>query len=108
METLSEALARLERLGFRDSLRARPGGLLGVGRGEILSPETLVIEEIIRFEGQSDPDDEAVLFALRSFDGRVRGTFVAAYGVPTDPDCAAVMERLDATLARTTCDRDAR
>ena len=37
-----------------------------------------IVDEIVRFEGESDPDDEAVLFALRSRDDKARGTFVAA------------------------------
>ena len=93
METLSEALARLEGKGFRDSLRARPGGDLEHD-GEALSPESLVIEEIVRFEGTSDPASEAVLFALRSEDDRVRGTLLATYGPQMDLDAAAAIERL--------------
>jgi hypothetical protein len=99
METLSEALARLEQRGFVDAFRARPGGLLQRGADEPMPPEELIVEEIVRFEGVSDPEDEAVLFALRSRDGRIRGTFAAAYGAQMDRDNAAVMHRLVRTHA---------
>lgn len=94
METLREAIARLERRGFERSFRPLPDGRLELGPDEALDPAALVVDEVVRFEGESDPDDEAVLFALRSRDGRIRGTFVATFGTATDPACAAVMERM--------------
>lgn len=100
METLSEAIARLERRGFEDEFLARPGGLLERDREGAVAPETLVVEEIVRFEGVSDPQDEAVLFALRSADGSVRGTFLSTYGPQTGADNVAVMERLNRAETR--------
>lgn len=97
METLREALERLVRRGSTVALRARPGGLLEREGEGALAPETLVIDEVVRFEGESDPGEEAVLFALRARDRRFRGTFVATYGTRIDPDCAAVIQRLEPT-----------
>jgi hypothetical protein len=94
METLREAIERLERAGFRQSFRARPDGFLELGTNRIHAPERLVVEEIVRFEGESDPEDEAVLFALSSREG-ARATFVASYGSYADPDSAALMHRLE-------------
>lgn len=95
METLREALARLEDAGYERSFRARPGGMLEIRGEPALAPEEFVIEEVVRFEGESDPGDLAVLFALRSRDGRLRGTFVTGYGPQIDPDCAEAARRLD-------------
>lgn len=99
METLRQALARLGGRGYRDSLRATPRGFVLTGGGEDggppLAPEELVVEETVRFEGESDPGDQAVLFALRSRDGRIRGTFVSGFGPQTDPIAAELMRRLD-------------
>jgi hypothetical protein len=95
METISEALARLESAGFRDSFRAERGGLWALAAKRFFAPESLVVEEVRRFEGESDPDDMAVLFALRSEGGDVRGTFTTAYGAKlSDPEAAEVMRRL--------------
>lgn len=94
METLSEALMRLEERGFRQALRATPTGDLELAGEPPIAPETLVLEETVRFEGCSDPDDEAVLLALRSEDGRIQGTFLARFGPGMDSACAEVMHRL--------------
>jgi hypothetical protein len=98
METMQEAIERLEKRGFEIAFRALPGGELGArleGADEVRYPaETMRVDEIVRFEGRSDPDDEAVLFALRSPD-EVRGTFAAAYGPHMEAETVAVVEKLD-------------
>jgi hypothetical protein len=100
METLRDAIARLERAGFREAFRARCEGFLEVESGRILAPEALIVDEIVRFEGESDPADEAVLYALRSRDDEVRGTFVASYGPAADPISGALIRRLAAPTRR--------
>jgi hypothetical protein len=94
METLREAIARLERRGFESAFRPLPDGRLEYEHRETLDPESLVIDEVVRFEGESNPEDEAVLFALRTPDGRIRGTFTATYGPAMDAASVAVIERL--------------
>ena len=94
METLHAALARLARAGYGEELRARPDGFRDE-RGRVHPPETLVVDEIARFEGESDPADEAVLFALSTSDGSVRGAFVAMFGPSSDPVGAELIKRLD-------------
>jgi hypothetical protein len=95
METIRDAMERLESAGYRDSFRAERGGLWALAAQRFFAPESLVVVEVHRFEGESDPDDMAVLFALRSDAGDVRGTFTAEYGAKlADPDAAEVMRRL--------------
>ncbi len=100
METMSQALERFEREGYRSGFRARPHGDLTIDGHELFAPEDLVVDEIVRFEGTSDPGDEAVLFALRSRDGRVRGTFATTYGMQCDPRDVEVLRRLEVRPAR--------
>ena len=104
LETISGAIARLARAGFCDSFRARSGSLLALGKRQAGAPEDLLVRdlllrEIVRFEGESDPGDAAVLFALRSRDGSARGILVAGDGANTDAGTTAVMSRLGANRA---------
>lgn len=94
METLSEAIARLEAAGFRDSFRPDAGRLWAEAAKRFFAPEALIVEEVVRFEGESDPDDQAILFALRSPAGDVRGTFSTPYGPLADPANAEAVRRL--------------
>lgn len=81
METLLEATARLQDSGFRGSWSARPGGLLGcAGCGRVVDAGEVVIAEVVRFEGSSDPGDEAILYALIGPCGD-RGLYSSPYGL---------------------------
>ena len=93
-ETLAAALERLGARGFEHSLRAQAGWLRVVGTGERHAPEALAIDEIVRFEGETDPAEEVVLFALRAADGSPLGTYAAMFGPATLPEDAAVIPRL--------------
>jgi hypothetical protein len=93
METLREAITRLERGGYRAIFRARQGGFVDLSSGRLHAPESLEVDEIVRFEGESDPGDEAALFALRTRDGS-RGTYVTTFGPYADPLGAELVKRL--------------
>lgn len=106
LETLSAAMDRLSRAGFRESLKARAGRLVACNSGRAYAPEDLVVREIVRFEGESDPADSAVLFALRSHDGRMFGTFVASYGPAAEPETCSVVRGLEARHSPMTRSRE--
>jgi hypothetical protein len=100
LESLAQAIARLERRGFLHSLRARCGELRAAGSGESFAPEDLEIDEIVRFEGDTDPAEEVALFALRGPDGAPYGTYASMYGPATPPEDAAVVRRLRGARSR--------
>lgn len=95
-ETFSEAIERLDRRGFSHSLRAEGGRLHDLVTDEFFDPESLGVDEIVRFEGDSDPDEQAVLFALRSPRGGALGTYSAVYGPSMPPEDGDVVRRLGA------------
>lgn len=94
METLHEAIARLESRGYTNAFRPTPDGELETEQGDVLHPDDLTIDETVRFEGSSNPDDEAVLFALSSQDGEIRGTFATSYGTSVEPSAARAIQGL--------------
>jgi hypothetical protein len=87
--TMACAVDDLTRRGFTADLRA-VDGTLRAATGEILWPRDLVIREVHRFEGVSDPDDMEVLYAIESAGG-VRGTLADAFGVYADPETALAL-----------------
>ena len=89
--TLAGALDELARRGFTARFQVFDGGLRAVGGGETMRPKDLVVREYYRFEGISDPDDMAILYAIESTGG-VRGTLADAFGVYSDPATSAVMQ----------------
>ena len=93
-ESLSEALGRLASRGFTHDLLADGGRLRDVATGERHDPELLAIAEVVRFEGASDPDEQAILFALEAPSGAPLGTYATAYGPATPPEDVEVVRRI--------------
>ena len=94
MEPQFETRRRLRSSGFDLDFTAVDGGLLRCG-GCVLDhrPEEMTIVEIVRYEGISDPDDEAILFALACGDGH-RGLYTAPFGPAATPADVEVLHRL--------------
>ena len=65
MMTSSEAIARLQAGGYTGNWFATDDLKLRCSEcGEDADPAEVTIEHTLRFEGQSDPDDETIVFAL--------------------------------------------
>lgn len=93
METLSEAIRRLTDAGYVHDFRAEGGQLVCDRCGSRFDPSEMTIDEIVRFEGMSDPDDEAILYALGTGSGSL-GLYSAAYGPAATTDDVAVSRAL--------------
>ena len=95
LETMTHALERLAADGYTASFSSERGGVLCSACDSWHVADDVQIEEIVRFEGESDPADEAVLFALACGQCGAKGTLVAAYGPDMDPDDVALVLKLD-------------
>jgi len=94
METLSEAIDRLRAKGFEHDYSASITGNLRCGECTAeIDPNLMTIQEIVRFEGVSDPGDASILFALSGTCGHA-GLYSAPYGSDSTPEDAAVVSAL--------------
>ena len=94
METMLEATHRLRAAGYQFDLSAEVGGRLRCGAcGELVDARETVVEETVRFEGTSNPDDQAILSAVLTPCGH-RGLFSAAYGLYVSRDAVDVLQAL--------------
>jgi hypothetical protein len=92
--TVSEAIARLRSDGFDHDFSAEDGRLRCGSCHALVDPASVDVEAAFRFEGESDPDDEAAVFGLRCGECDVRGVYVVAYGPSMSADDAAVVAAL--------------
>jgi hypothetical protein len=94
MATLSEVIAALQAEGYTGNWFATGDGLLRCSESGVdADPSVVTIDRTMRFEGQSDPDDEVILFALSEPGGR-KGVYSAPYGSLMPPEDAAVIAKL--------------
>jgi len=78
--SLSEIVDRLTKSGYTDTFRGEAGGIRAAQAGHLHAPEDLVIDSIDRFEGVTDPEEEAIVLAISSRTDGCRGTYVSPYG----------------------------
>ena len=88
-----DAMRNLRQRGFITDLEVRDGALRETTTGRRFRPDELAIVEHHRFEGESDPEDMSVVYAIESDDG-VRGIVVDAFGTYANPALAAVLEKI--------------
>ena len=92
--TLASAVDDLARSGFREHFQIKAGKLLALDSGKTFNAPELVIRAYHRFEGVSDPDDMAIVYAIETQSG-VRGTLVDAFGVYADPAVGVFLEGVE-------------
>lgn len=59
-----------------------------------MSPEDFEIDNVYRFEGTSNLDDQFVLYAISSYKFGVKGMLVNGYGISADAATDAIIARL--------------
>jgi hypothetical protein len=93
--TVLEAVQALEAEGFGANFVLRDDGLhCGVcGEDHLVSSAEVV--RVYRFEGPSDPDEEAVVYVLRCPVCQAGGSLVSAFGPGADPEVADRLVLLD-------------
>ena len=78
--SLSATVDDLTSKGWTEEFSAADGMLVCGPCGHRVAPTDVQIDQVVRFEGASDPDDEAAVFALTCGDCGVKGLYVVAYG----------------------------
>lgn len=58
-----------------------------------MSAEEFKITEVHRFEGNTDPADEAIVYAIESKDG-IKGALVNGYGASSNPAIDKLIKNL--------------
>ena len=83
MKTLSECVNSLVEQGYGESFRVKNKMLIGDQNKKNYPPDEVHIANFYRFEGDSDPGDNAILYAIETDDGTY-GVLVDAYGSAAD------------------------
>ncbi len=81
MTTMTSCVNRLQEEGYSENFVAKEKGLEAPSSKKVYEPEEMKIVNYYRFEGESDPADNAIVYALEAEDG-TRGLIVDQYGGP--------------------------
>lgn len=92
--TLSETLLQLKNEGYTEDFNLKPDCIECSSKNLALSPSDFNVDKVFRFEGQSDPDDQTILYAISSEKYHLKGVLVNAFGIYSDAAADALMAKL--------------
>lgn len=94
--TLTEAITALREQGYTEDFNISSDCIkFGVNNLE-LYPDDFHIDKFFRFEGNTNPDDSSILYAIASTDQQIKGVLVNSYGIYSDPIADELLKKLDA------------
>ena len=81
MQSLSDAIHNLSEYGgYTENLSAKEDHFECDSGKFKLYPSDFMVEKVFRFENSSDPDDNAILYAISDCNQKIRGLYVESYG----------------------------
>ena len=89
--TVSVALEELRNQGFTIDFNLEENSI--ACKEGSFQPEEFDIVDVYRYEGNSDPADEASVYAIESKTG-LKGVLVTGYGISSDANSSAMLKKL--------------
>lgn len=90
-DTVTQAVNDLKKRGYTMDFNLTENCI--VCHEEKFNPAEFEITEVYRFEGDTDPADEAIVFAIESSNG-LKGVLVNAFGVYSEPMSDEMIKKL--------------
>ena len=94
MNTLTACVNKLTKNGYTDSFVVTGKGLHSNERDKTYGPEDVKVVDFYRFEGQSDPADNAIMYAVETRDGS-KGMIIDAFGHYADDIVTRFMKHVE-------------
>ncbi len=89
--TVSEAIEQLRKQGFTTDFNLEENCI--VCHPNRFGPDEFEIVDVYRYEGETDPADEATVYAVESRSG-LKGVLVTGYGASADPMAEEMLRKL--------------
>jgi|SRR6476659_7062642 hypothetical protein len=93
-DTVTEAINGLKSRGFSIDFNLAFDQLICSKDNISLKPHEFEIVEVYRFEGESNPSDEDVVYAVESKDGKLKGVMTSAFGLYADSMSNEMIQKL--------------
>jgi subtilase family serine protease len=85
MKTLVDCNNAMAAKGYTESFKIDNEKLISLSDERVYEPEDISIVNFYRFESQSDPGDNSILYVIETNDGK-KGTIVNGFGPYSDGD----------------------
>lgn len=94
LRSLSEAIESVKKDGYTINFMANEEGLLNLDTNQIYKPTDVKISNFYRFEGESDPGDNSILYAIETNQGD-KGILTDSYGPYSDTNVTAFINEVE-------------
>jgi len=84
MTTVTEVLNHLKENGYTEDFNLHDNCLVCHDNLLQIHPDEFVVDKHYRFEGATDPADEAIIYAISSAKYNIKGVLLNGYGVSSD------------------------
>ncbi|GAB2814378.1 phosphoribosylpyrophosphate synthetase [Ferruginibacter profundus] len=93
-DTVTDALKDLKARGYQVDFNIAFDKIVCSKNETVLNPHEFEIVEVYRFEGDTNPDDEDVVYAIESKDGKVKGSMISAFGTYAESISTDMIQKL--------------
>ena len=93
-DTVTDALKELKLRGYTVDFNIAFDKIICSNNEICLNANEFEIVEVHRFEGDSNPSDEEVVYAIESKDGKIKGTLTSAYGTYAETISTEMIQKL--------------
>jgi quercetin dioxygenase-like cupin family protein len=92
--TLSETINGLKTDGYTLDFNFNEEFVVCNNPNMALSPDDFEIDKVYRFEGETNPDDQSILYAISSPKFKVKGVLVNGYGISSNEESDVLISKL--------------
>ncbi|MEP6616405.1 MAG: hypothetical protein ABJA57_07490 [Ginsengibacter sp.] len=93
-DTVTEAVSGLKARGYTIDFNIAFDKLICSENKICLHVDEFKIVEVYRFEGESNPSDEDVVYAVESPDSKIKGVFTSAFGLYADTISNELLQKM--------------
>lgn len=93
-DTVTEALTWLKGQGFTVDFNLSENCLLYNNGQQSLAPDAFSIDYFFRFEGDTDPGDEDIVYGITANKNNTKGVLMSAFGTYADTISTDMMNKL--------------
>jgi len=93
-DTVTEALQWLTSEGFTENFNLDENCIRFNNNKQSISPEEFKIEYVFRFEGDTDPGDEDIVYGISSDSYEMKGVLTSAFGIYADAISTEMIKKL--------------
>ena len=90
-DTVTKAIEELRKQGYTTDFNIEENNVV-CSQGKF-DADNFEVDDVYRYEGNSDPGDEAAVYAIQSLSG-IKGVLVTGYGASADFYSDAILKKL--------------